>query len=80
VHILKKKEMAVLIEFVKESYVELMTKVTWPSLKDLQSSSILVLVTSVIIALLIFAMDYVFGINSGDVLWKGVLGFVYDLI
>ena len=73
--------MAALIEFVKESYVELMTKVTWPAWKDLQSSSILVLVTAVIIALLIFVMDYTFGINSGEgVLWKGVLGFVYDLI
>ena len=72
--------MAALIEFVKESYVELTTKVTWPTWKELQSSSVLVLVTTVIISLLIFAMDYVFGINSGEVLWKGVLGFIYDLI
>jgi preprotein translocase subunit SecE len=72
--------MAALIEFVKESYIELTTKVTWPTWKELQSSSVLVLVTTVIISLLIFAMDYVFGINSGEVLWKGVLGFIYDLI
>jgi preprotein translocase subunit SecE len=72
--------MAAIIEFVKESYIELMTKVTWPTFKELQSSSVLVLVTSVIIALLIFAMDYIFGINSGNSLWKGVLGFIYDLI
>ena len=73
--------MAALVEFVKESYVELTTKVTWPSWKELQNSSILVLVTTVIISLLIFAMDYVFGINAGnDVLWKGVLGFIYDII
>jgi len=72
--------MAAIVEFVKESYVELMTKVTWPTFKELQSSSVLVLVTSIIIALLIFAMDYVFGINSGNVMWKGVLGFIYDLI
>ena len=72
--------MAAIVEFVKESYVELMTKVTWPTFKELQSSSVLVLVTSIIIALLIFAMDYIFGINSGNALWKGVLGFVYDLI
>ena len=73
--------MAALLDFVKEAYVELTTKVTWPTWKDLQSSSILVLVTTVIISLLIFAMDYTFGINSGaEVLWKGVLGFVYELI
>jgi len=72
--------MAAIVEFVKESYVELMTKVTWPTFKELQSSSVLVLVTSIIIALLIFAMDYIFGINSGSMIWKGVLGFIYDLI
>jgi preprotein translocase subunit SecE len=72
--------MAALVEFVKESYVELMTKVTWPTWKELQSSSVLVLVTTVIISLIIFAMDYVFGINSVNAVWRGVLGFVYELI
>lgn len=72
--------MAALVEFVKESYVELTTKVTWPTWKELQNSSLLVLVTTVIISLVIFAMDYIFGINSGESLWKGVLGFVYDII
>lgn len=72
--------MAALIEFVKESYVELMTKVTWPTWKELQSSSVLVLVTTVIISLIIFAMDYIFGINSVNAVWRGVLGFVYELI
>ena len=72
--------MAALIEFVKESYVELTTKVTWPTFKELQSSSVLVLVTTVIISLIIFAMDYVFGINSKEGLWQGVLGYVYEFI
>ena len=43
--------------YIKESYNELMTKVTWPSWASLQSSTILVLVASVIIALIIFVMD-----------------------
>jgi preprotein translocase subunit SecE len=72
--------MAALVEFVKESYVELMTKVTWPTWKELQSSSVLVLVTTVIISLIIFAMDYLFGINSVNAVWRGVLGFIYELI
>lgn len=72
--------MATFIEFVKESYFELTTKVTWPTWKELQSSSILVLVTTVIISLIIFAMDYVFGINGSNAMWKGVLGFIYELI
>lgn len=59
-------------------------KVTWPSWKQLQSSSILVLIASVIIALLIFLMDYVFGIQEpggGDGFqWRGILGFIYKAI
>ena len=43
--------------YVKESYNELMNKVTWPTWANLQSSTVLVLVASVIIALVIFAMD-----------------------
>lgn len=47
--------------YVKESYNELVHKVTWPTLKELQSSAIIVMVASIIIALVIFAMDSVFG-------------------
>ena len=43
--------------YVKESYNELVNKVTWPSFQELQSSTVLVLVASLIIAMIIFAMD-----------------------
>ncbi len=43
--------------YVKESYNELMTKVTWPSWAALQQTSIVVLVASVIISLIIAVMD-----------------------
>ena len=49
--------MANVAEYIKESYVELTQKVTWPTWKELQSSAILVLIASIIIALLIFGMD-----------------------
>ncbi len=48
-----------LILSVKESYNELINKVTWPTWSHLQSSTILVLIASVIFALLVFAMDTV---------------------
>jgi preprotein translocase subunit SecE len=67
----------------QESYEELVHKVTWPSWKQLQSSSILVLIASVIIALIIFLMDYVFGVqvSSGDGFsWKGMLGYIYQAL
>ncbi len=54
--------------YIKESYNELMTKVTWPTWPNLQSSTILVLVASVIIALIIFIMDAIS---------KGILDLIY---
>ena len=45
------------ITFFKEAYDELMHKVTWPKLSELQNSSVLVLVASLIFALLIGLFD-----------------------
>jgi preprotein translocase subunit SecE len=70
-------------DYIVESYQELVYKVTWPTWKELQSSSILVLVASVIIALIVFMMDWVFGVNAVDAAnagWKGVLGYVYEIL
>ncbi|MBS1527385.1 MAG: preprotein translocase subunit SecE [Bacteroidetes bacterium] len=51
--------MAAITEYIKESYIELTQKVTWPTWRELQSSAVLVLVASIIIALLIFGMDQI---------------------
>jgi preprotein translocase subunit SecE len=51
--------------YIKESYDELMNKVSWPSWSELQSSSIVVAIASVIIALIIFVMDSGFKSLSG---------------
>jgi preprotein translocase subunit SecE len=56
--------------YVKESFNELVHKVTWPTLKELQSSAIIVMVASIIIALVIFLMDLVF---------ENLLDFIYSL-
>ena len=82
---LKSRNVASLKTTFKESYDELVHKVTWPSWKQLQSSSILVLVASLIIAGIIFVMDYVFGVQVVDAVsdgfqWRGILGFIYDLL
>ena len=47
------------INYLKESYAEMTKKVSWPTWDKLQSSAIVVMVASVIIALMIFAMDFV---------------------
>ncbi|MEE9371828.1 MAG: preprotein translocase subunit SecE [Saprospiraceae bacterium] len=59
-----------LIGNIKESYNELVHKVTWPTVAALLSSTRVVLIGSVIIALIIFLMD---GIASNFLKW------VYDL-
>lgn len=56
--------------YVKESYNELVHKVTWPTLKELQNSAIIVMVASIIIALVIFAMDSIF---------NRLMDFIYSL-
>ncbi|MCC8423994.1 preprotein translocase subunit SecE [Mucilaginibacter sp. UR6-11] len=53
--------MANVSEYIKESYIELTQKVTWPTWRELQSSAVLVLIAAIIIAMLIFGMDQVIG-------------------
>jgi preprotein translocase subunit SecE len=43
--------------YIKESYNELVNKVTWPSWVNLQGSTVLVVIGSLILAFLIFLMD-----------------------
>ena len=47
-------------EYAKESYDELMHKVSWPTYKELQGSALVVFVASLIIALVVFLMDISF--------------------
>ena len=46
------------INYLKESFVELTKKVAWPSWDKLQNSAIVVMVASVILAVLILAIDF----------------------
>ncbi|MEL7020508.1 MAG: preprotein translocase subunit SecE [Bacteroidota bacterium] len=56
--------------YIKESYNELVNKVTWPSWEQLQSNTILVVIGSLMLAAIIFIMDAI--INS-------VLDVIYGL-
>jgi len=51
---------------IKESYQELVEKTTWPKWNDLQSNTVTVAGSSVLIALAIFAADkaFEFGVDS----------------
>mgnify|MGYP000703973724 CR=1 FL=1 len=46
--------------YIKSSYDELVNKVSWPSWSELQSSTIVVAIASIIIALIIYIMDSIF--------------------
>ena len=48
------------VNYISESYDELMHKVSWPSWAELQGSAIVVSVATLIIAIIVFAMDEVF--------------------
>ncbi len=45
--------------YLKESYHELVKNVAWPTVAQLQESTIVVLITSGMLALLVFVMDVV---------------------
>ena len=49
-----------MFKYVKEFYNELVNKVTWPTFPQLQSSTIVVMVASVIFAVVVLAMDVTF--------------------
>lgn len=59
-----------LVENIKESYTELVHKVSWPSRKELAQSAVLVLIASLILALVVWAMDWCF---------ESIMTFIYGL-
>ncbi|MBK8808099.1 MAG: preprotein translocase subunit SecE [Bacteroidales bacterium] len=59
--------------YIKESYNELVNKVSWPTWQELQSSSVIVMVASIIIALIVWLMDFGFSHLMQDVVYN-VLG------
>jgi preprotein translocase subunit SecE len=73
--------MAGFITFIEESYNELVQKVTWPTWAELQESTVLVFISTAIIGLFIFLMDFIFGVSGGaDSMWKGVVGMLYQIL
>lgn len=57
--------------YFKESYTELIHKVTWPTWTELQNSGILVLVATLIIAIIVAVMDLGF---------SRIMEFIYSLL
>ncbi len=53
-------KMRKLINNLKDVYVEFVKKTTWPVWQKLQSSALLVMVATVILALMLFIIDFAF--------------------
>jgi preprotein translocase subunit SecE len=49
-----------IISYIKESYNELVHKVSWPTRQELSSSTIVVMTASLIMAVVIFIIDFGF--------------------
>ena len=60
-----------MFKYFKNAYNELVNKVTWPSFEQLLGSTKVVMVASVIFALVVLVMDFVF---------KGMMGGIYNLL
>ncbi|MDR2650775.1 MAG: preprotein translocase subunit SecE [Prevotellaceae bacterium] len=56
--------------YLKNAYSELVNKVSWPTWKELQSSALLVMLASLILAIVIFGMD---------IILENVMKFVYSI-
>ena len=56
--------------YLKDSYNELVHKVSWPTWSELQRSAVIVMVASLIIALIVFAMDFSF---------RNLMDFIYSM-
>jgi preprotein translocase subunit SecE len=63
--------MTKIVNYFKDSYKELTEKVTWPNWEQLQQSTMIVLVATIIITALIWVIDFLTG---------GGLNFVYKLL
>jgi preprotein translocase subunit SecE len=49
-----------IINYIKESYNELVHKVSWPTQQELTSSTVVVMTASLLMAIVLFAIDFVF--------------------
>lgn len=49
-----------LVNYFRETYDELINKVSWPTWSELQSSAVVVSIASLIIAVVVYLMDITF--------------------
>lgn len=60
-----------IVNYLKDVYKELVEKTSWPTWSDVSNSARVVMIASVIIALIVFFMDFVF---------EHLMEFIYDAL
>jgi preprotein translocase subunit SecE len=60
-----------IVAYLKDTYNELVNKVTWPSWDELQESAVLVMIASFIFAVVIALIDLAF---------KNLMGTIYEFL
>jgi len=63
--------MKALVQSIKDSYKELIYKVSWPTRVELGNSAVVVMFASILIAIVVFVMDFGF---------ESIMKFIYGMI
>jgi preprotein translocase subunit SecE len=66
-----KKFFKPIADYLKEAYNELVHKVSWPTASELSNSAIVVLSASLVIALIVFVIDFGF---------EKIMTFIYESV
>jgi preprotein translocase subunit SecE len=66
-----KKFFNAVVSYCKESYTELVHKVSWPTMSELSNSAVVVLTASLVIALIVFIIDLGF---------ENIMTFIYEKV
>ena len=70
-HSVQKEIKMKLVNYLEESKDELVNKVSWPTLSEVTSSAVVVLVASLLIAAVVWVMDFCF---------DKAMNFIYNLL
>lgn len=66
-----KKFFNTVASYIRESYTELVHKVSWPTMSELSNSAVVVLSASLVIALIVFVIDLGF---------ENIMTFIYEKV
>jgi preprotein translocase subunit SecE len=64
-----KKLVEKVVSYLKETYDELVHKVSWPTYSELTNSAVVVLYASLLIAVVVFVMDFCFQTLMEDIIY-----------